>query len=150
MKLRNRRGFTVIELMVVIVLGVIMVNMTLKGYGMVTNRMAAGEARSVFQGMVARARAQAIESGFTTVLLANTKGDSVMLLANGRIQETVRFMDQMGVDIEADEEVVRICMTPRGFANPDCGSFESAIKMAFVRGPRNEVIEIHPMGQILW
>jgi prepilin-type N-terminal cleavage/methylation domain-containing protein len=147
---RQKSGFTVVELLMVLVLGVIMTSMALKGFGMVANQFAAREARGVFQGMVARTRAQAIESGFTTMLIADAQGDSVMVWANGRIVENVRFREELGVDIQAYQPLTRICMTPRGFANPDCNSFSSTIKMAFVRGPKTNTIEILPMGQIRW
>ncbi len=147
---RQTRGFTVLELLIVVVLGTILTSMALKGFGMVANQVAAREARGVFQGLVARTRAQAIESGAPTILIADAKGDSVMVLANGRIVEVVRFGEELGVDIQTRYPVTRICMNPRGFANPDCNSFSSTIKMAFVRGPRTKTIEILPMGQIRW
>jgi hypothetical protein len=147
---RFTAGFTVLELLIVLVLGVIMTSMALKGFGMVANRFAAREARGVFQGMVARTRAQAIESGWSTMLIADAHGDSVMVLANGRIVENVRFGEELGVDIQTQQPLTRICMTPRGFANPDCNSFSSTIKMVFVRGPREETIEILPLGQLRW
>jgi hypothetical protein len=100
--------------------------------------------------MVARTRAQAIESGIPTILLADAQGDSVMILANGGFVETVNFGEEFGVDIQTTARITRICMNPRGFANTDCNSFSSAIKMSFVRGPKGKSIEILPLGQIRW
>ncbi len=102
--------------------------MALKGFGTVWSGVAAREARNVFQGMMARTGAQAIESGVPTVLIADAEGDSVMVLANGGIVETVRFQEEMGVDIQSVAAVTRICMTPRGFANPSCNSFTSLFR----------------------
>jgi len=149
MKSKNH-GFSVIELLVVVVLGTILTSMALKGFGMVANQASAREARGIFQGMVARTRAQAIESGMLTMLIADAQGDSVMVLANGRIVENIRFGEELGVDIQTSQRLTRICMTPRGFANPDCNSFSSTVKMAFVRGPKEKTIEILPLGQIRW
>ena len=148
--LREKRGFTVLEMVVVILLGAILTQIALKGFGMVWSGVAAREARNVFQGMLARTRAQAIESGLPTVLIADAAGDSVMVQANGRIVETVRFQKEMGVDIQSVSAVTRICMTPRGLANPSCNSFTSPVHLAFVRGARSELIEILPMGQLRW
>jgi prepilin-type N-terminal cleavage/methylation domain-containing protein len=148
--MRNQRGFTVVELVIVLTLGVIMTSMTVKGVGMVAHRTAIREASGVFQSMVARTRAQAIESGMPTMLIADAQGDSVMILANGGVVENVRFAEEMGVDIRTAERLTRICMNPRGFANPDCNSFSSQIEMAFVRGPRERVVKILPLGQIRW
>jgi DhnA family fructose-bisphosphate aldolase class Ia len=127
-----------------------MTSIPLKGFGILANQLSTREARGMFQGLVSRTRAQAIESGMPTMLIADARGDSVMVLANGRVVENVRFGEELGVDIQAPHTLVRICMTPRGFANPDCNSFSSAIKMAFVRGPKTNTIEILPMGQLRW
>ena len=145
---KQSSGFTVIELMVAIVLAGILVQMAVKGFGMVSSQLAAREARSVFESMVARTRAQAIESGFTTALLADAAGDSVMILANGRIVETIRFQERMGVDIQAPQQVTRLCMNPRGFASPGCNSFNTAVEMSFVSGAGAEKVKLLPLGQV--
>lgn len=147
---RQRSGFTVLEMVVVILIGGILTQMALKGFGMVWSQIAAREARNVFQGMLARTRAQAIEGGLPTILIADAEGDSVMVLANGGVVETVRFQKEMGVDIQSQAGVTRICMNPRGFATPSCNSFSSPITMSFVRGARSEVIQILPLGQVRW
>ena len=144
---RGRRGFTLIELMVVVVLGTILTQMAVKGFGMVWSEIAAREAGDVFHAMVSRTRAQAIESGMPALLYTDLSGDSVMIIAGGRIVETVRFAE-MGVDIQAPGVNPRICMTPRGFANTACNSFSSPLKIAFVRGAESDTVEVLPLGQV--
>jgi prepilin-type N-terminal cleavage/methylation domain-containing protein len=145
---KQSSGFTVIEMVVAIVLAGILAQLAVKGFGTVSSQLAAREARSVFEGMVARTRAQAIESGVTTALLTDATGDSVMILANGRIVETVRFQEQLGVDIQTPEPITRLCMNPRGFANPNCNSFNTTIEMSFVSGVGTETAKLLPLGQI--
>ena len=150
MKRRNR-GFTLIEVLIVIVIGSILATMAVKGFGATSTALAARQARNVFNGMAARARAQAIESGMTTVLITSVSGDSVMILGQGgNIVENVRFNKEMNVDIRASTSNFRICMSPRGFADTDCNSFSSAFKVSFVAGGNSETIEILPLGQIRW
>jgi prepilin-type N-terminal cleavage/methylation domain-containing protein len=149
MKRRNR-GFTLIEVLVVIVIGSILMSMAVTGFGNTSSRMAARQARNVFNGMAARARAHAIESGWNTLLYANIAGDSAWIWANGRIVENVRFDAEMGIDLQAATPSIRICMGPRGYANTNCNSFSSPLKMAFVQGAQSETIEILPLGQIRW
>lgn len=145
--MRGRRGFTLVEMMVVLVLGTILTQMAVKGFGNVWSDIQAREAVGVFKGLVARTRAQAIESGIPTMLLADISGDSAMVIANGRIVETVRF-GELGVDIQAAGGDIRICMTPRGFANPNCNSFNAPLEIAFVRGVEADTMEILPLGQV--
>ena len=137
-------------MMVVVVLTAVMAQMAYKGFGMVLSQVTAREARNVFSGMMARTRAEAIESGWSTVLLADAAGDSVMILADGQIVERVNFMREMGVDIQGPAGMTRICMTPRGFANPNCNSFDSPIRMTFVQGARSDTVQILPLGQLRW
>jgi len=134
-------------MMVVVVLGAILTQMAVKGFGMVWSDIQAREAVEVFKGMVSRTRAQAIESGMPALLLADISGDSAMVVANGAIAEIVRF-GELGVDIQAAGGDVRICMTPRGFANPNCNSFDAPLKIAFVRGAEADTMEILPLGQV--
>jgi len=147
---RRSRGFTLIEVLIVLVISTILMSMAVKAFGATSSNLAARQARNVFNGMAARARAQAIESGFTTMLVANIPGDSVWIFANGRVVENVRFSEEMGVDIQASATTVRLCMSPRGYANTNCNSFNSVVKMAFVQGAESEIIEILPLGQIRW
>lgn len=147
---RRARGFTLIEVVVVLVIGMILMSMAVKAFGATSSRLSARQARNVFNGMVARTRAHAIESGWNTLLVANIPGDSVWIFANGRVVENVRFGEEMGIDIQASSVTVRICMSPRGYANTSCNSFSSPVKMAFVQGAESETIEILPLGQIRW
>ena len=107
-------------------------------------------ARNVFNGMVARARAEAIESGHTAVLMANIAGDSVLLVSRGQILESVGFSEELGVELRASTPQLRLCIGPRGIANRDCNSFDTTVEVAFADGAASEVIEILPMGQIRW
>jgi prepilin-type N-terminal cleavage/methylation domain-containing protein len=147
---RRTRGFTLIEVLVVVVLGSILIQLAIKGFGLTSSQISVREARNVFNGMAARARAQAIESGLATVLIAYADGDSVVIVANGRTMENVLFGGDLGVDIQTSENITRICMNTRGYASPDCNSFDSVIKMAFVQGSKSATLEILPLGQIRW
>jgi prepilin-type N-terminal cleavage/methylation domain-containing protein len=147
---RRARGFTIIEVLVALIIGSILMSMAVKAFGATSSRISARQARNVFNGMMARTRAHAIESGWTTMLVANIPGDSVWIFSNGRVVENVRFGEEMGIDLQATAVTVRVCMSPRGYANTNCNSFNSPVKMAFVQGAESETIEILPLGQVRW
>jgi len=147
---RRTRGFTLIEVLITIFIGMVLTGIAVKGFGNTSSQLSVRQARNVFNGMAARVRAQAIESGQRTLLIANTQGDSVMIWANGGIVETVRFSEAMGVDLQSSSSVIRICMSPRGYADTDCNSFSSTVTLTFVQGTESESIEILPLGQIRW
>jgi len=147
---RRSKGFTLIEVIIVLAISTILMSFAVKAFGSTSSSLAARQARNVFNGMAARTRAHAIESGWTTMLVANIPGDSVWIFSNGRVVENVRFGEEMGVDIQGPGTTVRLCMSPRGYANTDCNSFNSAVEMSFVQGAESETIEILPLGQIRW
>jgi prepilin-type N-terminal cleavage/methylation domain-containing protein len=147
---RRARGFTLIEVLIVIVVGGILAGIAIKEVGPASGRASVQQARNVFNGMAARARAHAIERGQMTLLVVDAQADSVSIVAGGDVLETVHFRGGMGIDIRAPAAETRICMTPRGFAEPSCNSFSTAIKMEFVRGTRSSAIEILPLGQMRW
>lgn len=147
---KRARGFTILELMVAVIVGGILTQMAIKGFGMVSSRVSAREARVVFHGLVSRTRAQAVESGSPAYLIADAGNDQVLIYSAGSLVERVDFMKEMHVDVQADETVFRVCMTPRGLANPVCNSFDSTISLKFVRGASSEDLKILPMGQLRW
>lgn len=147
---RRSRGFTVIEILVAIIIGSILTTIVIREVRPTAGQVSARQARNVFNGMAARARAQAIEAGERRILLVDTSGDSVSILAGGNVVETVRFRGELGIDIQASAPEIRLCMGPRGFADPSCNSFSSAVKVAFVRGGQSQTLEILPLGQIRW
>lgn len=147
---RRSRGFTLIEVLIVIVVGGILTAIAIKELGPASSRTSAQQARNVFGGIAARARAHAIERGQMTILVVDAQADSVSIVAGGNVLETVHFRAAMGIDIQAPTAETRICMSPRGFADTSCNSFTSTIEIAFVQGAQTRTLEILPLGQIRW
>ena len=147
---RRKNGFTLIEMLTVIMLGAVLTGFAMKGFGVTGSQTATRQARNVFSGMAARARAQAIESGQTTRLIADARDDSVIIVANGQIVEEVQFGGEMEIDIRATQDVTQLCMNPRGYASQDCNSFNTTVEVAFFQGNESRSLEILPLGQIRW
>lgn len=147
-RLMHRRGFTIIELVIAITVGGILLSIAIAGFGAVESRTAARQARNAFAGLHARARAQAIEFGTRTMLMVDVDGDSVWIARNDTVLETVRFADEFGVDLTADGSRYALCMSPRGFADPDCTSFSGGAKLAFERSGESMTATMLPMGQL--
>lgn len=143
-----RRGFTIIEMVIVIMVGGILLSITVAGFGAVESRTAARQARNVFAGLHARARAHAIEFGTTTRLEMDMGGDSVWIVRNGTTIETIRFADQFGVDLTSGANRHTLCMSPRGYADTDCNSFTTSATVTFERAAESMAATILPLGQL--
>lgn len=148
---RRPRGFTVIELIVVLVIGGILTSIALVSYRNAQGRFAVRGARNEFASLQARARADAIEGGLDTWVVADIAGDSIYLERSGTTLETVHFDDEFHVDLRSSTAVIRLCMTPRGYASPDCtGSISSIVRLQFWQNADSCSLQILPMGQLQW
>lgn len=147
----RRRGFTIIELVVALVIGAILTGIVMLNYNRARDRYAVRGARHAFTTMVARARADAIEGARTTWLTAYVPGDSVLLVRSDSVLETMHFDRDYNVDLKASADSLRLCMTPRGFADPSCsGAISSIATLEFWLNADSCSLEILPMGQLKW
>ncbi len=148
---RGRTGFTIIELVVVILIGSVLTSMALTSYGSVRGRFAVSGARNTYVALHARARAQAIEQGENVRLTAYPTGDSLVLeTESGTRLEMIRYSGEFGVDIRATPVTVRVCMNSRGFADENCNNFTSATRVEFWAGTDSTSVEILPLGQLVY
>ena len=150
---RRTRGFTLIEVLITILIGAILTSIAVKGFGLTSSEMSVRQAKNVFTGMVARARAMAIERGTLTMFYVDTNADSISIsyyLGESPwwdLEETVHFGDEMGIDIQSAYGTIYRYMTPRGYANTYYGH-TGTIDVTFVQGDQSETIQFLPLGQV--
>ncbi|MDT8342607.1 MAG: type II secretion system protein [Longimicrobiales bacterium] len=146
--MRRCRGFTFIELVIALVVGGILIGISIREVGQVQRRMSVTQGMRAFQSLHARARAHAIERGTLVALFLDTAGDSAFIWDAGGAFETLRFQE-FGVDVSANPAVVRVCFTPRGYADPDCNSYGAGTVLSFAQGTNTRTLELLPMGQLI-
>ena len=148
--MRNRTGFTVVEMLVVVTVGAILLSITMNSLANFRTRTSVRQARDVFLSFHARTRAQAVEFGQNTELNIDSGGDSIWISRNDTTLSVVNMQTQLGVDIEGSG-VHTLCMTARGFADSSCNSFgQSTLTVRFIQGPRTVTISVLPLGQALY
>lgn len=160
---RNRRGFTLIEMVFVILIGSILTGIALSSFQNVQARMAVRGAKQVYMTWHQRARSRAIETGETVVMIVYPQGDSARLLTriDGTFEWTdvQRFDEELGVDLRARSNATfQLCMTPRGFADRNCGSLQTmglqqtytdTVRLEFWLNADSASVLILPMGQLI-
>jgi prepilin-type N-terminal cleavage/methylation domain-containing protein len=145
----RKRGFTIVELVVALIIGVLLTSIAVRGFSGLQGRMAARQARQVFASIHARTRASAIEFGQTTRLNIDFDADSVWISRGAVIVEVMPFRKNLGVDIQGTG-TLRLCMNSRGFADTGCNSFNATQTVVFQAGTDTAGVQIRTLGQLYY
>lgn len=144
---RSNRGFSLVELVIVILIGAIMTSIVIRGFG---NTRAGNSVRSAeqnFRGLHAQARAYAIERGNEATLVIEPDQDQVLIRdADGDTVEIMDFFETLGVDIRSSG-TVELTFTARGYADVPV-SADALTDIAFVQESEERIVSILPIGQL--
>ncbi|MCH7857516.1 MAG: prepilin-type N-terminal cleavage/methylation domain-containing protein [Gemmatimonadetes bacterium] len=146
----RRSGFSIIELVVVLMVGSVLTSIAITEFNGVSGRFAVKGARQTLMSMHARARVQAVEFGQTVKLHVDPGGDSIWLSRDGEVLDVLDFGKEFNVDIQTStDSEVRVCMNPRGFADTGCNSFTSPVTITFVLASDSASVLILTLGQMV-
>ena len=149
--MKNRRsGFTIIELIVVLMVGAVLTSIAVVSFNGVSGSFAARGARQTFMAMHARARAQAVEYGRTVQLNLDPVGDSVWLSRGSDVLEVVDFGEEFNVDVRTSTgSELRVCMNARGFGDTGCNNFSSPVIVEFIITSDTASVSVRTLGQMV-
>jgi prepilin-type N-terminal cleavage/methylation domain-containing protein len=149
-RMRAHEGFTLIEMVIVIVVGAILVSFTFIGFGSMRGGMAVSSAKGTFLTMHAGARALASERGVSMRLVADSETRIVSIEEGCAGGGNVLQREVLPAAITLKEgTALALCLTPRGFADPSGNSFAGEGYIAFTQGDRTIEFTILPLGQVV-
>jgi len=150
MDMDNRRsGFSIIELVVVLMVGSVLTSIAITEFNGVSGRFAVKGARQTLMSMHARARMKAVELGRTVKLNIDPVGDSIWLSRGTVVLDVVNFGREFNVDVLTSSDAeIQVCMNPRGFADTGCNNFNAPVTITFVLTSDTTSVLILPLGQM--
>lgn len=148
-----------IELVIAIVIGTVLTSLAMPAFQGVRGTLAVRGAKTMYATLHQRARARSIELGETVLFFVDAAGDSAWILAPSQgVSDVTRFGSRLNVDLRSSAGSPHfVCMTPRGYAEYDCGSFSgffqsttsSIIRLEFWQNADSTSVIILPMGQLV-
>ena len=145
----RRSGFSIIELVVVLMVGSILTSIAIANFNGVSGRFAVKGARQTLMSMHARARVHAVEYGRSVKLHIDPVGDSIWLSRGSEILDVMDFGQEFNVDIETSTDArVKVCMNPRGFADTGCNNFTSPVTITFLLNSDTASVRMLTLGQM--
>lgn len=143
---RSKSGFTILELLVVLMVGGVLTSISVSSFSSVRDRMVQRQSQRAFQSMNARARAMAIESGGFVKFMLDTAGDSIWIERNDTTLELVNMLTEYGVDLTASYTTMTNCFNSRGIADSNCTSYTGLSVAGFRSGGVTRYIFMLPLG----
>ena len=148
--MRDRSGFSIMEMVVVIVILGVMTTITVQRIGPAQARYSVQSARTVLASMAQRTRAHAVEGAGLSLLVMDFAGDSATIRSGATTLDTFHFDDELGVDMTSSVSSATVCMNSKGYADTRCTSFTARLTVSFALNEHTTSLDILPLGQVTY
>lgn len=151
----TRGGYTLVELIVVLIIGVILTKQAVPGFTRMIRAKNAQNARDQLVWMAQRARSRAIERGQVWQMEIDPTSEKAWVVRRGgtTAADTTQMMDfnsefKTQVSTVANT-VITVCYSPRGFAfSCSANSPGANVDVSFTHIDKIAVARVKPLGQV--
>lgn len=147
-----RPGFSMIELLFVLIIGSVLMGMAVSGSGTYLARKGARDARDMFVYMATHARTAAIERGTDVRLVVDASTDRMVIrtgsTGSGEIVDEIQLSEFGARVTMTGGSSLTICYNPRGFAKETCSTNIGDTEVTFTRGGFSESATVRGLGQV--
>jgi prepilin-type N-terminal cleavage/methylation domain-containing protein len=144
---RPAAGFTLMELIFVLLIGAVVMSIGVKQFGKIQVRHRVTNARDALLYMGVRAQAEAMKRGDLVRMEIWPDTDMAKIVTpTDSMVERVRFDSQFGVSVIGS--AISACYSSRGFALPSCTTNGLPRLVGFVASNDTAVAYVLPLGQI--
>ncbi|HUG00704.1 MAG TPA: type II secretion system protein [Longimicrobiales bacterium] len=144
--IQKRAGFTVVELLIVMIVGSVLATIVSQSLGAYMRRRALDDSRAAVFHMAARARALGIDRGMATLDIDPAR-DTVTLVQGGDTLEVLDIAADYGADLIGDA-AISICYSSRGYALSACTSFGANQTLELEFQGETVGLVVRPLGQL--
>jgi prepilin-type N-terminal cleavage/methylation domain-containing protein len=143
---RNRAGFTVVELLIVMIIGSVLATIVSQSLGAYLERRALDDSRAALIHMAARARSLGVDRGLASLDI-DPAAETATLVQDGDTLAVVNLETEYGTDLLA-ASALSICYGPSGFALSSCTSFTANQTIGVRFRNATARLRVRPLGQI--
>lgn len=155
MMLRQRGGFTLVELLIVMIIGATLTTMAIPSFTRLMNARNAQNARDRLVWLANRARMRAMERGSVQLLEISPSRNAAWIVRRNGVTaadtlETVRFTGEYSATVSTSTgNTITVCYSARGYAFSCSGNSPAAnVEATLTHAGKTATARIKPLGQV--
>ena len=141
----QRRGFTLMEMLLVVMIGSVLLAMGTREFNSVSNQRAVANAANAMVLTASQARSEALRTGRLVYMWVRPDSGLVRVAT---ASQGIALLDADDYASQITGSSLAVCYAARGYALPGCTNVTSSQTITFVRGRDSSTVVVMPLGQV--